>query len=559
MTITLPNDFQFEERPRDNSYLDPNNKHQYIPKDVNTCLANPTEHRRVRPGKNRIFLGYSSANGQDNERWPLSIPVDIFDKHILIAGGIGSGKTVLLSRLIAGAIKDYGTVVISEAKTGRLGSDEGAAFTELSQYIKIKFPAINLMRWPKGNYYFNPLQYCRNIQDINTLFNSFSHLIQSQQKISGDLLGFVFNAMNIAKNIVDYLKYCYPNECTFRNLIKYLKNYKIIQEDIKNNLQKIELVLQTSLPENERISLEFTKNKLSDINNQLQRLNFFYLDNPDLVMSRNGVSLLINLLDHEDLLYYTEAHQELQELKIDDILYRRSLVVISQPLYDPASAIVGPLFYNSLLNKVIELGPDPAPHQGTPRQKVAVFLDETHRLPVGRLGESGDFLREYKVGLVEVTPAIIDQERWQSNKHVYQTLISLSPGVPEAVELMRERLPNIFPNQTKISSSIGSKGMSNIKADVMNKSEYQYLLGEDNPGVSNRSLRMTGRFTGLLQSIYLDNKGQVFWIDFEDELLANLKTLFKAAQSSASLEKKKEFYRAIDYALGWRLNYSQFT
>lgn len=40
---------------------------------------------------------------------------------------------------------------------------------------------------------------------------------------------------------------------------------------------------------------------------------------------------------------------------------------------------------------------------------------------------------------------------------------------------------------------------------------------------------MTRRFTGWVQSSALDDEWKVFWIDFEDKLLANIKRLLQAA------------------------------
>ena len=161
------------------------------------------------------------------------------------------------------------------------------------------------------------------------------------------------------------------------------------------------------------------------------------------------------------------------------------------------------------------------------------------------MGESGDFLREYNLGLVEITPTIVDRERWNQNKHVYQTLISLSPGVPAVVELMQSRLPNFFLKRTSIQSSFDAKGRS--QADFSFNPNYKYSLSQDNPGASARSLAMTGRFTGLLQSLALDGRGQVFWIDFEDELLKHIKQLLAQAVLP---DCPTDIKRAVDYVLG---------
>ena len=206
---------------------------------------------------------------------------------------------------------------------------------------------------------------------------------------------------------------------------------------------------------------------------------------------------------------------------------------------------MGSLFWDSLLAKVIELGPNPETKLGKPRQKVLAVLDETHRLPVGSLGNSGDFLREYDLGLVEIAPTIVDQVRWQQNQHVYQTIISLSPGVPQVVELMQSRLPNYFLNPGYLDTTIGDRGVPQTTLNLV--ANYQYHLSQDNPGVSARSLRMSGRFTGLIQSVALDEQGKVFWLDLADELMANIKLLLKTALSPDCPQDIKD---ALDRTLG---------
>ena len=42
---------------------------------------------------------------------------------------------------------------------------------------------------------------------------------------------------------------------------------------------------------------------------------------------------------------------------------------------------------------------------------------------------------------------------------------------------------------------------------------------------------MTGRFTGLIQSVALDEQGKVFWLDLADDLMADIKLLLKTALS----------------------------
>lgn len=261
-------------------------------------------------------------------------------------------------------------------------------------------------------------------------------------------------------------------------------------------------------------------------------------------MTANGLNLLINLLDQEDLLYYTEYHKNLQELKLDDlttgILYKKSLVVVSQPLNDPSSKIVGVMFWDALLNAVLDLAPNP----NQKRQKVLAILDETHRLPVGNLGNSGDFLRQYNLALVEITPSIVDRERWERNKHVYQTIISLTPGVNEIASLIYERLPNyqapLFNNSIGLDTNADGSLKISPKVQV---NDSQQQIGQDNPGVSLRSMLSTGKFTALLQSNKIPEG--VFWLDLESSLLSKFDELLADALAGNQVAAK-----IVDYTLG---------
>jgi hypothetical protein len=60
-------------------------------------------------------------------------------------------------------------------------------------------------------------------------------------------------------------------------------------------------------------------------------------------------------------------------------------------------------------------------------------------------------------------------------------------------------------------------------------------------------MQLSGRFTGLLQSSFIDENRKLFWIDFEDELLANIKTLLKNALTPDATPQDKNL---VDYALG---------
>ncbi|WP_050766040.1 hypothetical protein [Synechococcus sp. PCC 7335] len=437
----------------------------------------------------------------------------------------------MLSRVVAGAIRTYGSVVICEAKAGQQGGAEGAAFTNLTAYLKLRQPELEVYRWPRGNCWFNPLLYILAPQDRRAFLDTVTQQIQDQHAVSGDMVAFLYNAANISEQVLLFLQRFIPKDrLTLRQWVNFMKHPLQFARQLENMLQRSE---------------EEEHQFLLEIKSQLGMLNFFYLNKPEFAMTRHGVNLFARSLDHEDLLWYSEPHAGLKELAIDQVLYRRSLVVVSLPLHDPASRVLGPLFWDSLLARVLELGPDPQPFKGQQRERVLAVLDETHRLPVGRLGESGDFLREFDLGLVEVTPAVVDLERWQRNQHVYQTIISLSPGVPAITELIHERLPNYFLKPTYTSMHPNENGQMQAVLNI--RSDFKHQVSVDNPGVSLRSLQRTGRFTGLLQSTLLDDFCRAFWIDFEDNLLAKLpKLLEQALDPNCSAD----ITAAVDYALG---------
>lgn len=512
-----------------------------IPKDLQNVLANPEANSSIKAGANKIYLGQGAKDPKKSDRIPVYLPADLLSSHVLIAGAIGSGKTCLLLRILAGALKTH-SVVISEAKGGIRGSAEGAAFSNIAKYLEQKYPKLKTYRWVRGNCTFNPLIYLQNPQDRKTFLDAVCHQIQTNSGVTGDMVAFVYNAANITNLIIAYLLQFTPH-CTLRSVVRCLRQPIMFRQQIERLIEKIQVEYKeakTSPSTQQQIWLH----RLKDILSQLEMLNFFYLQDPKMIMTRHGVNIFIDLFDHQDLLYYSEPHDDLPELKLEDILYEKSLVIVSQPLNDPASKVVGSLFWDSLLAKILELGPNPKPKDGKPRQKIIAVLDETHRLPIGRLGESGDFLREYDLGLVEITPTIVDEERWNQNKHVYQTLISLSPGVPAVVELMQSRLPNFFLKRG-LNITTNAKGRSQAELNI--DSNYQYSLSQDNPGASARSLSMTGQFTGLIQSVNLDGKGQVFWIDFEDELLKHIKQLLAQAVLHNCPTDIKQ---AVDYTLG---------
>jgi hypothetical protein len=111
--------------------------------------------------------------------------------------------------------------------------------------------------------------------------------------------------------------------------------------------------------------------------------------------------------------------------------------------------------------------------------------------------------------------------------------------------LIHGRLPNLPVNPVISSFSHSPSGISKVR--VARREDYQLEIGIDNPGIASRSLQVSGRFTGLLQSPLLHEERKLFWIDFEDELLSNIKTLIKQALRHDATPSSKNL---VDYALG---------
>ncbi len=532
---------QFINFPLDqSSYAPP----KYVDENLVDILLSPENYKCFKINQEKvekIFLGWGSNNPETFERFPMWLPPDLLSSHLLIGGAIGSGKTTLIFRLIAGTLNTYGSVIIGEAKGGKQGSSEGAAFTNLAIYLQQKLE-VSTYRWPRGDCWFNPLIYLQRQQDRDYFFLTVYEQINVGD---GELSAYVKKAARIASLIVEWMLVTYSTleakkkYCTLRRLVKCLKDSGYLEKEIDNSIKHYS---DQGNPNN--ICL-----KLKEIKQELEIESFFRLKDPKvretLPMTSNGLTCLCSFLDQEDLLNYSEENKNLKELKIDDLLYQRSLVIISQPLSDPTSTIVGPLFWDALLSRIIDLGPNPPKQAGKAREKIAVFFDETHRLPTGKLGRSGDFLRQYKLGLVEITPAIVDKDKWEANKHVYQTIISLSPGIEEVIELNYTRLKNQPPDEFLPEFSFTPEFLPQISfRNSSTLGDYQ----NDNPGVSKRSLRETGQYTALLQSNLINPTG-IFWIDLESQLLAKFDVLLHDAISE---KDSPHSYRrkAVDYALG---------
>jgi hypothetical protein len=524
----------------------------HIPKKIDPQLLevilDPKQSKSLHASEieKKIFLGFAAKQPGQPKRIPIWISPKILFSSVLIGGSIGSGKSTLIARLLAGTLDCGMTTIIGEAKGGLEINPQNSAFAKLASYLANKLE-IKSYRWPRGNCYFNPLLYLNTFSERQTFMNS----IANQSSATGEMKAFVDRAGYIAAYVLEILettnnfsKVKEKKEISLRCLVNYIKQPTLLDKDIKKFLNDNLL-----LPEH---------SKVKNIAFEIERLNFFALASPEgrdrFAMTLSGINFFVNLLDEEDLLYYTEPHSrdqegnELKKLNLDDILYNRALVVVSQPLAsNHASAkIVGSIFWDALLSYTLKLGLPDKTASDRKRQDLAVFLDETHRLPTGRIGESGDFLREYRVGIVEITPAIVDRERWERNKHVYQTIISTSPGVSEVCELMHERLPSYIPEQLEVGIDVNMTGdrKLGISPHIINR-QYEYR-NQDNPGVFPRSLRHTGRYTALLQTADREiNANGIFWIDLESPIMAKLDELLEEA-----LQGKRSAAKLVDYGLG---------
>lgn len=517
-----------------------------VNEDLPNALKEPDNYRDLHSDKGVIFLGFASDRPDDLYRFPVWLPADLITTHILIGGAIGSGKTTLTYRLMAGALENFGTVVIGEAKGGKNGYAEGAAFTNIALYLQKKSNR-PVYRWPRGNCWFNPLPYLKTKSDRDGFLQAIRWLIQ----VGGDMQFFIDKAIEIASLLIEYMQMDTinnPRKCTLRNLVHFLR----YPGEVEKNITKLIDFLESLKELNSRGEADLKKFK--NIKHRLEISNFFRMLKDDYVGTRNGINKLANEIEKdEDLVYYSEPHnkghdgQPLVELTIYDILYNRSMVIVSQPLSKPSSESVGAIFWDSLLNQILEIGPEirsnlPKNKDGKPREKVAVFLDETHRLPVGKLGDSGDCLRQFGVGLIEITPAVVDTVRWEKNKPVWQTVISLSPGIDAVTKEIYDHLPPVPQDDVTIRTSKDAQRRTTIGYEVNDKSSQKQV--NDNPGVSWRSLQYTGNRTALL---WFNNNKTLFWIDFESELLKHMDGLLEDAISPKASRAVKA---AVDYALG---------
>ncbi len=549
-------------------FFDKDNRFNIVSKSINIhlqrILLDPCKNTDVHKKEGSIFLGFSTnrpsgkkivdsdtnENGIIHSRVPFWISSDIISSHILIGGSTGSGKTSLTYRLISGALRDFGTVIIGEAKGGKQGYANGSAFNDLATYLSNKLN-VKYYRFPRGNCWFNPISHLHSSKQRRDFTKGIADTLPIKD---GTIKAYIYQAAEIAALILDFSFYCYSTKIeviTFRHLAVALKDPTKIQETIRHVLDKID-----ETPKNAENASFFAANRhiVENIYRDLERLNFFAIGEPgarqNLILTASGINRFLEAFDTEDLLYYTESHSTgtdpertpLVELKLNEILYSRAIVVISQPLDQVASKVIGPAFWDTLLAKVLQLGPYPEKRNDQPREKIAVCLDETHRLPVGKLGQSGDFLRQYNVGLIEITPSVIDLERWNANKHIYQTVISISPGIDEVLGLIYNHLPPYLDKRYVVDMDVN---VPDLKVETRTRNTHLDPNYQENPGVAFRGLRNTGRFTALLQSTKIDNVSGLFWIDLEDPFFAKFEELVKQA-----LKQEGKSANILDYVLG---------
>lgn len=523
---------EFYSYPLDDFFICRGDETKSVSNSLVNILEDPENDPIMHSGDNKIFLGFSSDNPMDIYRVPLWLPIDLLNTHVCISGAIGSGKTSLSYRLISGALKNYGTVVIGEAK--------GAAFTDLAKYLSDRL-TIDTYRWPRGNCWFNPLNELKDRQERRGFLESIVGCL----KLSDEYNSFGDKVIDITLYLLDFLydlsELLPPFQVTFRELVNIL--------DPIDGPAKVKGTI-TELAKDLKDDIDWL-NKIRKVHTSLELLDYFRLRNSEFIATRNVVSRLMNTLNSEDLMYYTESHkfgldnQPLVQLKIDSILMNRSLLIISEPLLDPTSKVIGPIFWDALYSSTLRKGLyNP---RNPNREKVLAIFDETDDLPTGKLGESGKFIRQYGIGLIEIMPSIQDHERWYQLTQVYQTFISLSPALLPVTKFIHEILPpekEKPPFYPEISFNQSNSLSVNLSFDRGS------LDPVETPGISLRSLTDTGRNTALL---VLKNPTRIYWIDLESSLLKNFDQLLEDALSEKA---RPVASKAVDYALGLSTSFS---
>jgi hypothetical protein len=532
---------EFCNYPLDKSFECEEDEIKIVSDDLINILEESQYDSTVSPGNDKIFLGFSSDDPSNIHRFPLWLHTDLLTKHTCIVGSVGSGKTSLSYRLIAGSLKNFGTVVIGEAQGGNNGSADGAAFTDLAKYLSKKLN-IKTYRWPRGNCWFNPLSELKEKKSRREFFDSIIECLEldSDYKMFGDKI------IDIVLQLIEFLELhslifiSSHDRVTLRSLAYLLDTINgsiFVDNELKRCKKYLNECEQSS-------DVSRALREVNTIRDSLVNLDYFRLTDPMYIGTRNVISRLYNILNSEDLLYYSEFNshnydgQSLVNLSMDDIIMNRSLVVVSQPLEDPNSKVIGAIFWDTLYAQILSKG---IYKENSDRQKILAILDETDDLPTGKLGESGGFIRQRGVGLVQIMPSIRNQGRWSRLTQVCQTFISLTPALMPMTRFIYDMLPSqrkASPLYPVISS--GESGSLNLNLQF----DPNYLQPVETPGVSYRSLNDTGKHTALLM---LKNPIRLFWIDLESPLLANMDDLL---QQALLPEAKPTAGKAIDYALG---------
>jgi hypothetical protein len=540
--LNLPNReaIEFCNYPLDKPFECEEDETKIVSDDLISILEDSQSDLTVNPGIDKIFLGFSSDDPSDVHRSPLWLHTDLLTRHTCIVGSVGSGKTSLSYRLIAGSLKNFGTVVIGEAQGGNNGFADGAAFTDLAKYLSSKLN-IQTYRWPRGNCWFNPLSELKEEKNCREFFDSIVQCLEldSDYKMFGDKI------IDIVLYLISFLVlmsslYSSHDKVTLRSLVRRLDTING-PASVAKQLDRCEKDLK-SQESSEGVVTQLLQVK--NIRDSLTNLDYFQLRDSMYIGTRNVISRLYNTLNSEDLLYYTEFHshgrdkQALVKLSMDNIIINRSLVVVSQPLEDPNSKVIGAIFWDTLYSQILSKG---IYKENSGREKILAILDETDDLPTGKLGESGGFIRQRGVGLVQIMPSIRNEERWSRLTQVCQTFISLTPALLPMTRFIYDMLPSqrkASPLYPVISS--GESGSLNLNLQF----DPNYFQPVETPGISYRSLNDTGKHTALLM---LKNPIRLFWIDLESPLLANMDDLLHQALLP---EAKPTAGKAIDYALG---------
>lgn len=493
----------------------------------------PTKVESTLPPKKeekKIFLGFG-GNPNVQIQYPIWMPSQIFNSNIFIGGASGGGKTSLMCRLVAGALNTYGTVVLGEAKGGAEGYSEGAAFTELSAYLSHRILGNkNTYRWPRGNCWFNPLLELENktrkderenLSITRTNIKNFVNSLYANVSTTDAQYGAAIDRVKtIIGTFIEYMIYFPPekpsgNWCTLETLVGFLNDSKQWK---KANTKCKKFSKDDKLARKQQVEIVFalTKNRF-----------FLIAEKPDdfeAGATAGELNRISNLFKQLDLLKYTQPVKDdngnaLPQLKISDIFDQRSLVVISQPLSDDSAGITGAMFWDAMLGYAVKKGPK---RKG---ENVAVFLDETYRLPTSRLGDAAGETRQYRIGLVEVTPKLPDPTKWTNESIVYRTIISVSPGIQKVVEEIYTRL---LPRQQKLMNMTITTKDGKPDVDVEQNNNRNSDQAQSDKGVSVASLGNTAGKTAIFHSTtdFIGSE-HLFWLDlysplFEEEIFTEL-------------------------------------